>query len=34
MRKYKDLEWSDKYQIGRKRRSRTAEDIQEDKTIR
>jgi hypothetical protein len=31
MRKYKDLEWSDTYQIGRKRRERSAADIQEDK---
>jgi hypothetical protein len=31
MNKYDELDWSDKYQIGRKRRNSTAEDIQEDK---
>jgi hypothetical protein len=32
MSKYNDLQWSNKYKIGRKRRSRSAADIQEDKT--
>jgi hypothetical protein len=31
MRKYNDLKWSDTYQIGRKRRERSAADIHEDK---
>jgi hypothetical protein len=32
MKAYVDLEWSDNYQIGRKRRNRSAQDIQSDKT--
>jgi hypothetical protein len=31
MRKYNNMKWSDSYQIGRKRRERSAADIQEDK---